>query len=483
MANTPSMSDDPLEGMSLAGFAGDLRAGRRSSEAITRAYLDRIARLDGVLGSYQHVAAESALRSARAIDNLLAAGTDLGPLMGVPVAVKDIFSVEGMPTTVGSQLDLEDLLEAEGPVVRQLRQAGCVILGKTKTVEFAFGPAGTNAVRGTPQNPWDAAVARLPGGSSSGSAVAVAAGLCAFALGSDTGGSIRLPAALCGVFGLKTTVGRWSTQGVFPLSPTLDSVGILSRSAQDAALIYAAVSGRDVVSPAAVDSLRLGWFPDYFFADLDPDVEAYTIAAIELLKGLGAITIERRMANLEDRARFNGTLVPAELLATLGRSRFDAERERMDPVVAHRLSAGLDLKADEYIALLRAHERMKAVAEAEMQDLDGWLAPTCAAVALPVERAADIAQGAELARRLTRNTGPMNMFGQCGTSTPVQSLIAPLPVGLQVTCRPFQEERALSIALALERVVGPPRMPDISAFTDQSPAAGPTTTTDLSPEN
>src|SRR6202158_2849500 len=365
MANTPSMSDDPLEGMSLAGFAGDLRAGRRSSEAITRAYLDPIARLAGAPVSYQHVAAESALRSARAIDNLLAAGTDLGPLMGVPVAVKDIFTVEGMPTTVGSQLDLGGLLEAEGPVVRQLRQAGCVTLGKTKTVEFAFGPAGTNAVKGTPKNPWDAAVARLPGGSSSGSAVAVAAGLCAFAWGSDTGGSIRMPAALCGVFGLKTTVGRWSTQGVFPLSPTLDSVGILSRSAQDAALIYATVSGRDVVSPAAVDSLRLGWFPDYFFADLDPDVEASTMAAIELLRGLGAITIERSMANLENRARFNGTLVPAELLATLGRSRFDAERERMDPVVAARPSAGLDLKADDYIAMLRAHERMKAAAEAD----------------------------------------------------------------------------------------------------------------------
>jgi len=476
MANTRSMSGDPLEGTSLASFASDLRAGKRSSEAITRAYLDRIARLDSVLGSYEHVAAESALRSARAVDNLLAVGTDLGPLMGVPVAVKDIFTVDGMPTTVGSQLDLEDLLEVEGPVVRQLRQAGCVILGKTKTVEFAFGPAGTNAVRGTPKNPWDAAVARLPGGSSSGSAVAVAAGLCAFALGSDTGGSIRLPAALCGVFGLKTTVGHWSTKGVFPLSPTLDSVGILSRSAQDAALIYATASGRDVVSPAAVDSLRLGWFPDYFFADLDPDVEASTIGTIELLKGLGAITIERSMANLKARARFNGTLVPAELLATLGRGRFDVERERMDPVVAHRLSAGLDLKADEYIAMLRAHERMKAVAKAEMQDLDGWLAPTCASGALPVEHTASVAKGAELARRLTRNTGPMNMFGQCGTSTPVRSRAAPLPAGLQVTCQPFQEERALSIALALEQVVGMPRMPDISAFTDQRAAVGPTAT-------
>src|SRR5260370_36834757 len=207
MANTRSMSGDPLEETSLAGFASDLRAGKRSSEAITRAYLDRIARLDGVLGSYQHVAAESGLRSARAVDNLLAAGTDLGPLMGVPVAVKALFTVDGMPTTVGSQLDLEDLLEAEGPIVRQLRQAGGVILGKTKTVEFAFGPAGTNAVRGTPKNPWDAAVARLPGGSSSGSAVAAPAGLCAFALGRVPAGWLRLPSAPCGFFALKATGG------------------------------------------------------------------------------------------------------------------------------------------------------------------------------------------------------------------------------------------------------------------------------------
>jgi aspartyl-tRNA(Asn)/glutamyl-tRNA(Gln) amidotransferase subunit A len=126
--------------------------------------------------------------------------------------------------------------------------------------------------------------------------------------------------------------------------------------------------------------------------------------------------------------------------------------------------------------MLRAHERMKAVAKAEMQDLDGWLAPTCASVALPVEHTASVAKGAELARRLTRNTGPMNMFGQCGTSTPVRSRAAPLPAGLQVTCQPFQEERALSIALALEQVVGMPRMPDISAFTDQRAAVGPTAT-------
>jgi len=464
MASAGSVQVDPLEGKSLASFARDLRAGRCSAESMTRVYLDRIAALDDVLGSYQHVAADSAMQTARAIDRLLAAGTNLGPLMGVPVAIKDIFTVDGMPTTVGSQLELADILEVEGPVVRSLRRAGCIILGKTKTVEFAFGPSGKNAVRGTPTNPWDGDVARVPGGSSSGSGVAVAAGLCAFALGSDTGGSIRLPAALCGVFGLKTTVGRWSTSGIFPLSPTLDSVGILTRSARDAADVYAALCGCDAVFAKPVDGLRLGCFKDYFFSDLDAEVDASITAAVDVMRRHGAVIVERPMANLEHRVRFNGTLLTAELLATLGRDRFANERQRMDPVVAFRLSSGLELAADEYVSMRRFHDRIKAAAVEEMRDLDAWLAPTCPLVAVPITQGEGLAEGAELARRLSRNTGPMNMLGQCGTSTPIQSREAFLPVGLQLTCPPFAEERALSIALALEEFIGTPALPNMSAF-------------------
>ncbi len=177
--------------------------------------------------------------------------------MGVPVDVKVLFAVGRMPTTAGSQVDVADLAAREGPFIAGLRRAGAVILGKTKTVEFAFGATGTNAIRGTPWNPHDAAI-HFPGGSSSGSAVLVAAGLCAFAIGSDTGGSVRIPAALCGVFGLKTMVGLFDTSGVFPLSTTLDTIGLLTRSAADAALAFTVLTGRAVAGHRASHGVQAG---------------------------------------------------------------------------------------------------------------------------------------------------------------------------------------------------------------------------------
>jgi aspartyl-tRNA(Asn)/glutamyl-tRNA(Gln) amidotransferase subunit A len=241
MRDLPS---DPFEPGGINTFGRRLRAGEITAEAATAACLGRIEALDGRLGAWQHVAPEEALAAARAIDRLLAAGTDLGPLMGVPVAVKDIFAVEGMPTTAGSRVDVSDLIGPEGSFVRSLRRAGCVILGKTKTVEFALGATGISQTRGTPWNPWDPQVHRIPGGSSSGSAVATAAGMCGFGIGSDTGGSVRLPATFCGIFGLKTTLGLWPVDGVFPLAPDLDTIGPLTRTAEDAAIVWATLCGQ-----------------------------------------------------------------------------------------------------------------------------------------------------------------------------------------------------------------------------------------------
>ena len=204
---------DPIESGGIAGYSRRLRSGEITAEAATAAYLARIGALDARLGAYEYVAAEATMATARALDALLAAGTDLGPLMGVPVAIKDIIAVDGMPTHAGSNLDIADLIGPEGSFVGSLRRAGCVILGKTRTVEFALGATGISTSRGTPWNPWDASVRRITGGSSSGSGVATAAGLCAFSIGSDTGGSVRLPATFCGIFGLKTTVGLWPTDG------------------------------------------------------------------------------------------------------------------------------------------------------------------------------------------------------------------------------------------------------------------------------
>ncbi|MDP6787477.1 MAG: amidase [Rhodospirillales bacterium] len=460
----PSLPPDPLDIGGIAGFGRRLRKGDITAASVTEAYLARIEALDPRLGAYQHVSADSALSTARALDGLLAAGTDLGPLMGVPVAVKDIFAVAGMPTTAGSKIDVGDLIGPEGSFVRALRRAGCVILGKAKTVEFALGAVGTSRPRGTPWNPWDNETQRAPGGSSSGPAVAVAAGLAAFAIGSDTGGSVRLPAALCGTFGLKTTVGLWPTDGVFPLAPHLDSIGPLTRSAADAALVFAALTGAPAPVAEPLGGLRLGRPENYFFDNLDAQVESCTAAALGALEEAGVEFVPIDVPEASEREGYFPVALPACLIAGLGRERFLAGRADIDPVVALRGDRGLEVTADAYIRLERRREDLCRIAADRMKDLDGWVSPTAALVAPPVAQFDDPDVGLKLALAITQDTQPGNLFGQCGTSTPIQSYGSDLPVGLQIVCASGHDAKALSIALAVEEVVGIPPGPDLSGF-------------------
>ncbi len=458
------LTPDPLAAGGIAEFGERLRRGATTAEATVEAYLARIEALEPRLGAFEYVASEQAPSAARALDGLLAAGTDLGPLMGVPVAVKDLFAVEGMPTTAGSNVDVADTIGPEGSFVKALKRAGCVIVGKTKTVEFALGGAGTNLVRGTPWNPWDADQHRAPGGSSSGSAVAVAAGLAAFAIGSDTGGSVRGPAAWCGVFGLKTTVGLWPTDGVFPLSRTLDSIGPLTRSAADAALVFGVLSGRPPAPPAPSSGLRLGKPTALFFDDLDPDVERCSAAMVAALAEAGAEIVDIELPEVAELSTMFAPISACELIAVLGRERFLAERDKMDPVVAGRAALGLETPADAYIRLLWRHRELCRIMGERMRGFDGWITPTRATVALPVADYDASAAGIERAAKTGLNTRPGNLFGFCGTSTPIHALGSDLPVGFQVMCPANAEERALSIARALEGIVGAPPLPDVSAF-------------------
>jgi len=238
----------------LKAYAEDLRKGRANIVDSLNYCLQRIDKYDSHLQAFQHLDSNGASKTAQALQDLLQSGTDLGPLMGVPVAIKDIIAVDAMPTTNGSLFEAGLPGPVEADIVSQLKRAGCIILGKTKTVEFALGATGMNAARGTPRNPSDWDTHRLPGGSSSGSAVAVAAGFAAFALGTDTGGSIRIPASFNGIFGHKTSVGLWPTNGVFPLSPTLDSIGPLCRTAADAALIHHTLFNRNTAIPTVPDA-------------------------------------------------------------------------------------------------------------------------------------------------------------------------------------------------------------------------------------
>ena len=239
------MDNTPLHYQTITALARSIRAGEISPVEITEHLFSRLESLDGNLNVFKLVCRERALGEAQAAEMALRAGQDLGPLHGIPYVAKDLFDVRGLPTCAGTKLLENNIALEDAHVIKSLGQAGMILLGKTHTVQFAYSGVGINHDYGTPHNPW-CRDHHVPGGSSSGSAVAVAAGMAPAALGSDTGGSIRIPAALCGTTGLKSTVGRISRAGVYPLSWSLDSVGTLTRSVEDTAIIYQCLQGIDL---------------------------------------------------------------------------------------------------------------------------------------------------------------------------------------------------------------------------------------------
>src|SRR5215510_5300193 len=292
--------------MTIAELGAQIRAGAVSPVQVAEATVARIAALDKRLHAFIATTGDRALAEARAAEILLRGGHDLGPLHGIPYAVKDLYDVAGQPTTGGTRLLSDNVAARDSAAVRRLSAAGMVLVGKTHTVQFAFGGVGINHDQGTPHNPWSP-TAHAPGGSSSGSGVAVGAGLVPVALGSDTGGSVRIPAALCGTVGLKTSVGRISRAGVYPLSWTLDTVGPLTRSVEDAALVYQALQGVDLadettlgVPPddvlptlkAGVKGLRIAFAETIFLDDVDTEIVTAVRETGRVLRGLGA-TVDR----------------------------------------------------------------------------------------------------------------------------------------------------------------------------------------------
>jgi len=469
------LPDDPIAPLGLEGFAKGFRRGEITSEAATRAYLDRIEALDPKLGAYEYVAAEQAVKTAQAMDRLREAGVDLGPLMGLPISVKDLLVVEGMPTTAGSRLELEDIMgREEGSFVRALKRAGCVILGKTKMVEFALGITGVSESRGTPWNPWDASSHRLPGGSSSGAGVAMAAGLCALAIGSDTGGSVRVPAALNGTFGLKTTFGCWANDGSMALAPHLDTIGLLTASARDAAVAFAAINRAlglpeedprcQLPRPARLAGLRLGRPENYFFDDLAAEVASASDAALKQIAEAGALIEGVEVPEAPEREEYFPVSLPVSLLATLGRERFLAERHLIDPVIALRIESAFEVRASDHIALEYKREKSIARVRERFTGFDAWVSPTTASAALAVDDLADAKVGLSFALSMTRNTQPANYLELCGSSLPLPREEGDLPLGFQVMCPGGAEVQLLSISLALEELFGKGRLPDMEAY-------------------
>src|ERR1700736_5641055 len=284
-------------------MSAEIGALRLSPVDLVEAALARIGAADAKLHAFVEVYADEARLAAEAADKAIRSGHAVGPLHGVPIALKDLIEIEGKIVTGGTLMWRERRAERTATLARRLIAQGMIVLGKTHTVEFAYGGWGTNARAGTPWNPWDPKVPRTPGGSSSGSGVAVAARLAPWAIGTDTGGSVRLPAAFCGLTGLKTTIGRVSTYGILPLSPTLDTPGPLARSVEDAALLYQVMQGPDPLDPRTrgippadpmpmlrrgVRGLRLGRMPEAERDGVDGEVLATYDAALEHLERLGA---------------------------------------------------------------------------------------------------------------------------------------------------------------------------------------------------
>jgi aspartyl-tRNA(Asn)/glutamyl-tRNA(Gln) amidotransferase subunit A len=437
----------------LRHFGELLRSGQCSAAEVTQALIETIRVEDEKLQAFVHLDELGAMASARAVDESLAMGGDLGPLAGVPVVIKDLVQVEGMPpASAGSRLDVSDLIGPEGDFVRRLRALGCVLLGKTRMIEFAAG--AHNMTHPTPWNPCDPEIHRSPAGSSNGSAVAMAAGLTGFAIGSDTGGSVRVPAAFCGVFGLKTSRGLWPLDGVFPLSSHLDTLGVFSKSADDAALIFSAIEGEEEIQPPALKHLRMG-YERAADLELTSTVAAAYENALRLLDRVGVELVE--LSSWQDEAlvvdEIFSRLVAGDLRMMLGENRLKHFAHELDPVVQRRLDGAKGVGKPLRQALEKELERLKEKAIDRMDGLDGILSPTAPVQSPPLMEIADTDVAVRYVAEALRLSRFANVQDYCAVSVPIEAEKAALPIGLQIAAGPGQDGRLLAMARALESVV------------------------------
>jgi aspartyl-tRNA(Asn)/glutamyl-tRNA(Gln) amidotransferase subunit A len=394
-------------------------------------------------------------REARAAADAADARADapLGPLDGTIVSIKDLFDVAGEPTRAGSRiLASAPPATADARVVQRLRRAGAVIVGKTNMVEFAFSGVGTNAHYGTPANPADRT--RVPGGSTSGGGVAVADALCEIAIGTDTGGSTRIPAALCGVVGYKPTKARIPTDGAFPLSTTLDSIGPMATSVAACARADAVMAGEQpwILEAAPLHGLKLGIPQGMPLLDLEVPVAALFADATAALSREGARLSDETLPMLEDMARINAVAPLGTVEAyRLHRDRLTAQGDRFDPLVRERMLAGAAVSDVDYATMLRDRLALARAMDARLADLDALVLPTTPIIAPTIAEVADSAGFGAKNRLLLRNTAIANFFDLCAISLPLPRGSG-LPVGLMLVARNGQDRRLFQIAAAVERL-------------------------------
>lgn len=427
-------------------LGNDIAEGRATSEAIVRRCIDAITAIDATLHAFVDVFEQSAIDAARRSDDERRRGIHRGPLHGIPIAVKGLADIEGHVTGFGSRAYGKAPAQASAAFVARLVEAGAVIVGTTQMVEFAMGSWGTNYSLGTPWNPVDRRVHRVPGGSSSGSAVAVAAGLVPAAIGSDTGGSIRIPASLCGVVGFKPTWGAVSNDGVAPLAPTLDTIGPITTDVEDARLMYSVIA--DVKSPASsvvMERLRIGVIDNDQLQPLDRGVEEAFARAVEIVAAECLAEPFRFPTDMAIYQKLSGEIIAHEGYHHLAHLVDDPDAP-IDPYVRERILAGRAIGGARYQQVLSERAMVCDVFRPTLEAFDFLLLPTTPVPAIP------LAEADESQIPMSRLTRVGNYLGLCAISIPIGNRHK-LPVGLQILGRAGDDFRLLSFAAKVEAML------------------------------
>ncbi|HRD77637.1 MAG TPA: amidase [Hyphomicrobiaceae bacterium] len=437
-----------------------------ATAAETKAIIDRIEAENQRLKAFTHVLRADGIADAERADRLTKAGAGNGLVHGLPIVVKDIIDVAGVTSGCGPRAGAPPAVR-DAHVVRRLRSEGAVVVAKTHTVEYAFGGYGTNITVGTPWNPWDRKVHRIPGGSSSGTGVAVGAGLVPAGLGTDTGGSVRTPASLCGCVGLKTSIGLVSRAGVAPLSQTLDTVGPLARDVTTAAYMLAAMQGHDPDDPSTdgvkpvdplsgiekgVNGLRLGVFQAVDLPGINPEVLADFGVAVKRLTDLGALAKPLRLPqSLDAMTRGCGTIIASEAYANY-RALVDDEASKLAAPIRNRMKAARNIGAADLIQTRRERREWISALLAAIDGFDAVVLPTMAFPAIPVS---DVDEAVSP----LGTTRWVNYLALAGLSVPTALSKGGLPMGLQIVVRRFDDPLALRIGRAFEAARGPFPLP------------------------
>ncbi len=447
-----------LTTLTLKDAASRIESGELTSTELSTVFLERIRKLNPKLNAFITITQDHALRSARIADEELKARKYRGPLHGIPIAIKDLFETKGIKTTAGSKILADYVPNQDAFVVKKLAEAGAVLLGKLNMHEWALGVTSLNPHFGPVINPWDPE--RIAGGSSGGSAVALAANLCSASLGSDTGGSIRIPSALCGTVGLKPTYGLVSLRGAVPLSWSLDHVGPMARNVQDLALVLQVIAGYDEDDPASVnrpkqdylmqiergvEGLRICVPTNYFFDRVEAGISEFIRRAAKKLEELGAVVTESSCDNVELDTRANGIILLSEA-AAYHRQHLLEQPEAFGADVLSRLRTGELMSAVDLASAQRTRVDSIRSRSKFFEKFDVMITPVTPAPAL-LRAGLD---AVEAARKLTSLTSPFNLAGLPALSLPCGFTPEGLPVGMQMVAGPWKEATLLRAAYAYE---------------------------------